>query len=135
MRARGARLTDVVVLVVAADDGAMPQTIEAIQHAKAAHVPLIVAVNKIDKPEANADRVKQDLIQHEVVSEDFGGDTQFVPVSAKTGQGIDQLLEAISLQAEVMELKAVKDTRATGVVVESSLDKGRGPVAPVLVQT
>ncbi|MBS0557402.1 MAG: translation initiation factor IF-2 [Proteobacteria bacterium] len=134
MRARGAKLTDIVVLVVAADDGAMPQTIEAIQHAKAAHVPLIVAVNKIDKPEANADRVKQDLIQHEVVSEDFGGDVQFVPVSAKTGQGVDALLDAILLQAEVMDLKAVKDGLATGVVVESSLDKGRGPVATVLVQ-
>jgi translation initiation factor IF-2 len=134
MRARGARLTDIVVLVVAADDGAMPQTIEAIQHAKAAHVPLIVAVNKIDKPEANADRVKQDLIQHEVVSEDFGGDTQFVPVSAKTGQGVDQLLDAILLQAEVMDLKAVVGGLATGAVVEASLDKGRGPVATVLVQ-
>jgi translation initiation factor IF-2 len=134
MRARGAKLTDIVVLVVAADDGVMPQTVEAVQHAKAAHVPLIVAINKVDKPEANPDRVKQDLIQHEVVSEDFGGDTQFVPVSAKTGQGIDQLLEAVSLQAEVMELRAVKDTRATGVVVESSLDKGRGPVATILVQ-
>ena len=134
MRARGAKLTDIVVLVVAADDGAMPQTIEAIQHAKAAHVPLIVAVNKIDKPDANPDRVKQDLIQHEVVSEDFGGDTQFVPVSAKTGQGIDQLLDAILLQAEVMDLKAVVDGLATGVVVEASLDKGRGPVATVLVQ-
>jgi len=134
MRARGAKLTDIVVLVVAADDGVMPQTIEAIQHAKAAHVPLIVAVNKIDKPEANPDRVKQDMIQHEVVSEDFGGDTQFVPVSAKTGQGVDNLLDAILLQAELMELKAVKDTRATGVVVESSLDKGRGPVATILVQ-
>jgi translation initiation factor IF-2 len=134
MRARGAKLTDVVVLVVAADDGAMPQTIEAIQHAKAARVPLIVAVNKIDKPEANPDRVKQDLIQHEVVSEDFGGDVQFVPVSAKTGQGIDQLLDAILLQAEVMDLKAVVDGLATGAVVEASLDKGRGPVATVLVQ-
>jgi len=134
MRARGAKLTDIVVLVVAADDGVMPQTIEAVQHAKAAHVPLIVAVNKIDKPEANPDRVKQDLIQHEVVSEDFGGDVQFVPVSAKTGQGVDQLLDAILLQSEVMELKAVKDGLATGVVVESSLDKGRGPVATVLVQ-
>jgi len=134
MRARGAKLTDIVVLVVAADDGAMPQTIEAIQHAKAARVPLIVAVNKIDKPEANPDRVKQDLIQHEVVSEDFGGDAQFVPVSAKTGQGIDQLLDAILLQAEVMDLRAVVDGLATGAVVEASLDKGRGPVATVLVQ-
>ncbi|MDE1886001.1 MAG: translation initiation factor IF-2, partial [Xanthomonadaceae bacterium] len=134
MRARGAKLTDIVVIVVAADDGVMPQTIEAIQHAKAANVPLIVAVNKMDKPEANPDRVKQDMIQHEVVSEDFGGDTQFVPVSAKTGQGVDSLLDAILLQAEVMDLKAVKDGLATGVVVESSLDKGRGPVATVLVQ-
>ena len=134
MRARGARLTDIVVLVVAADDGVMPQTIEAVQHAKAAHVPLIVAVNKIDKPEAQPERVKQGLIQHEVVSEDFGGDTQFVPVSAKTGQGVDSLLDAILLQAEVMDLKAVKNGLATGVVVESSLDKGRGPVATVLVQ-
>jgi translation initiation factor IF-2 len=134
MRARGAKLTDIVVLVVAADDGVMPQTIEAIQHAKAGNVPLIVAVNKIDKPEANADRVKQEMIQHEVVSEEFGGDTQFVPVSAKTGQGVDALLEAILLQAEVMDLKAVTDSIATGAVVEASLDKGRGPVATVLVQ-
>jgi translation initiation factor IF-2 len=134
MRARGAKLTDIVVLVVAADDGVMPQTIEAIQHAKAAHVPLIVAVNKIDKPEAQPERVKQGLIQHEVVPEEFGGDTQFVPVSARTGEGIDPLLEAILLQAEVMDLRAVRDGRATGVVVESSLDKGRGPVATVLVQ-
>jgi translation initiation factor IF-2 len=134
MRARGARLTDIVVLVVAADDGVMPQTIEAVQHARAAHVPLIVAVNKIDKPEAQPERVKQGLIQHEVVSEEFGGDTQFVPVSAKTGQGVDQLLDAILLQAEVMDLRAVKNGLATGAVVESSLDKGRGPVATVLVQ-
>jgi len=134
MRARGAKLTDIVVLVVAADDGVMPQTIEAVQHAKAAHVPLIVAVNKMDKPEAQPDRVKQGLIQQEVVAEEFGGDTQFVPVSAKTGQGVDQLLDAILLQSEVMELKAVKNGLATGVVVESSLDKGRGPVATVLVQ-
>jgi translation initiation factor IF-2 len=134
MRARGAKLTDIVVLVVAADDGVMPQTIEAVQHAKAAHVPLIVAVNKIDKPEAQPERVKQGLIQQEVVAEEFGGDTQFVPVSAKTGQGVDQLLDAILLQAEVMDLQAVRDSRATGVVVESSLDKGRGPVATVLVQ-
>jgi translation initiation factor IF-2 len=134
MRARGARLTDIVVLVVAADDGVMPQTIEAIQHAKAAQVPLIVAINKIDKPEAQPDRVKQGLIQHEVVPEEFGGDTQFVPVSARTGAGIDRLLEAILLQAEVMDLRAVREGRATGVVVESSLDKGRGPVATVLVQ-
>jgi translation initiation factor IF-2 len=134
MRARGAKLTDIVVLVVAADDGVMPQTIEAIQHAKAAHVPLIVAINKIDKPEANPDRVKQGLLAQEVVSEEFGGEVQFVPVSAKTGEGIDNLLDAILLQSEVMDLTAVKDGLATGVVVESSLDKGRGPVATVLVQ-
>ena len=134
MRARGAKLTDIVVLVVAADDGVMPQTVEAVQHAKAAHVPLIVAVNKIDKPEAQPERVKQGLIQHEVVSEEFGGDTPFVPVSAKTGAGVDNLLDSILLQAEVMDLRAVKDGLATGVVVESSLDKGRGPVATVLVQ-
>ncbi len=134
MRARGAKLTDIVVLVVAADDGVMPQTIEAVQHARAAHVPLIVAINKIDKPEANPDRVKQGLIAQEVVPEEFGGDVQFVPVSAKTGEGVDNLLDSILLQAEVMDLQAVKDGLATGVVVESSLDKGRGPVATVLVQ-
>jgi len=134
MRARGARMTDIVVLVVAADDGAMPQTIEAIQHSRAANVPLIVAVNKIDKPEANPDRVKQDLIQHEVVAEEFGGETVFIPVSAKTGQGIDTLLDAILLQAEVMELKAPIAGNAAGTVVEASLDKGRGPVTTVLVQ-
>ncbi|HZP64726.1 MAG TPA: translation initiation factor IF-2, partial [Rudaea sp.] len=134
MRARGARLTDIVVLVVAADDGVMPQTIEAVQHARAAKVPLIVAMNKMDKPEANPDTVKQGLVQHEVVPEEWGGDVQFVPVSAKTGDGVDNLLEAILLQAEVMDLKAVKKGLATGVVVESSLDKGRGPVATVLVQ-
>jgi translation initiation factor IF-2 len=134
MRARGAKLTDIVVLVVAADDGVMPQTIEAIQHARAAKVPLVVAINKIDKSDANAERVKQELIQHEVVAEDFGGDVQMVPVSAKNGTGIDKLLDAILLQAEVLELQAVYDGRASGVVVESSLDKGRGPVATVLVQ-
>ena len=134
MRARGARLTDIVVLVVAADDGVMPQTVEAVQHAKAAHVPLIVAVNKIDKPEAQPERVKQELIQHEVVAEDFGGDTIFVPVSARTGEGVDALLDAVLVQAEVMELKAVAEGRASGTVIESSLDKGRGPVATVLVQ-
>jgi translation initiation factor IF-2 len=134
MRARCARQTDIVVLVVAADYGVKPQTIEAVQHARAAHVPLIVAVNKIDKPEAQPERVKQGLIQHEVVSEEFGGDTQFVPVSAKTGQGVDALLDAILLQAEVMDLQAVRDGLATGVVIESSLDKGRGPVATVLIQ-
>ncbi|KGQ43344.1 translation initiation factor IF-2 [Gallibacterium anatis] len=135
MRARGAQATDIVVLVVAADDGVMPQTIEAIQHAKAANVPLVVAVNKIDKPEADPDRVKTELSQHGVISEEWGGDTQFVNVSAKKGIGIDELLDAILLQAEVLELKAVKDGMATGVVIESYLDKGRGPVATVLVQS
>ncbi len=134
MRARGAKLTDIVVLVVAADDGVMPQTIEAVQHARAAGVPLIVAMNKMDKPEANPETVMQGLVQQEVVPEEWGGDVQFVPVSAKTGEGVDNLLDAILLQAEVMELKAVRDGLATGVVVESSLDKGRGAVATVLVQ-
>jgi len=134
MRARGAQSTDIVVLVVAADDGVMPQTIEAIQHARAAKVPLIVAMNKMDKPEANPDNLKQGLVQHEVVPEEWGGDVQFVPVSAKTGEGVDNLLDAISVQAEVMDLKAVPDGRASGAVIESSLDKGRGPVASVLVQ-
>ena len=134
MRARGAALTDIVILVVAADDGVMPQTVEAVQHAKAAGVPLVVAVNKIDKPDADPSRVKQELIQHEVVAEDFGGDVQFVPVSAKTGAGIDDLLEAVLLQAEVMELTAVAEGPAVGVVVEAKLDRGRGPVATVLVQ-
>lgn len=135
MRARGAQATDIVVLVVAADDGVMPQTIEAIQHAKAANVPLVVAVNKIDKPEADPDRVKTELSQYGVISEEWGGDTQFVNVSAKKGIGIDELLDAILLQAEVLELKAVKDGMASGVVIESYLDKGRGPVATVLVQS
>jgi translation initiation factor IF-2 len=134
MRARGAKLTDIVVLVVAADDGVMPQTVEAVQHARAAKVPLLVAMNKMDKPEANPDNVKQGLVQHEVVPEEWGGDVPFVSVSAKTGDGVDNLLDAILLQAEVMELTAVRDGLATGVVVESSLDKGRGPVATVLVQ-
>jgi translation initiation factor IF-2 len=134
MRARGAQATDIVVLVVAADDGVMPQTIEAIQHAKAAKVPLIVAVNKMDKPDADADRVKQELSKHEVIAEDWGGDTMFVPVSALKGDGVDNLLDRIVLQAEVMELKAVNEGPATGVIIESSLDKGRGPVATVLVQ-
>ena len=135
MRARGAKATDIVVLVVAADDGVMPQTIEAIQHAKAAGAPIVVAVNKIDKPEANPDRVEQELLQHEVISEKFGGDVQFVPVSAKKGMGIDDLLEAILLQSEVLELTAVKEGMASGVVIESYLDKGRGPVATILVQS
>ncbi|HEV7490662.1 MAG TPA: translation initiation factor IF-2, partial [Rhodanobacteraceae bacterium] len=134
MRARGAQSTDIVVLVVAADDGVMPQTVEAIQHARAAKVPLLVAMNKMDKPEANPDNVKQGLVQHEVVPEEWGGDVQFVPVSAKTGEGVDALLDAILVQAEVMELKAAPDGRAAGVVIEASLDKGRGPVATVLVQ-
>jgi translation initiation factor IF-2 len=134
MRQRGAQSTDIVILVVAADDGVMPQTIEAVKHARAAKVPIIVAVNKIDKDGANQDNVKQGLVQYEVVPEDWGGDVQFVPVSAKTGEGIDALLDAISVQAEVMELKAVVDGRASGVVIESSLDRGRGPVATVLVQ-
>lgn len=134
MRARGAALTDIVILVVAADDGVMPQTIEAIQHAKAAGVPLVVAVNKMDKPDAEPERVKQELIQHEVIAEDFGGDVQFVPVSAKTGEGIEALLEAVLLQAELMELAAVAEGPAMGVVVESKLDRGRGPVATLLVQ-
>ena len=134
MRARGAKLTDIVVLVVAADDGVMPQTVEAVKHARAANVPLIIAVNKMDKPEANPDNVKQGLVKLEVVPEEWGGDVQFIPVSAKTGDGVDALLEAISLQAELMELQSVVDARATGVVIESSLDKGRGPIATVLVQ-
>jgi len=134
MRARGAQITDIVVLVVAADDGVMPQTIEAIQHARAAEVPVVVAVNKIDKADADPDRVKQELVQQEVIPEDWGGDTMFVHVSAKTGEGIDNLLDAILLQAEVMELTAVEEGPAAGVVLESSLDKGRGPVATLLVQ-
>jgi translation initiation factor IF-2 len=134
MRARGAQSTDIVVLVVAADDGVMPQTVEAIQHARAAKVPIIVAMNKMDKADANPDTVKQGLVQHEVVPEEWGGDVQFVPVSAKTGDGVDNLLDAISVQAEVMDLTAVPDGRASGAVIEASLDKGRGPVATVLVQ-
>ncbi len=134
MRARGAKITDIVVLVVAADDGVMPQTIESVQQAKAAGVPLIVAVNKIDKSGADPLRVKNELLAQDVVAEEFGGDTQFVELSAKTGQGVDELLDAISLQAEVLELKAPHEGRASGVVLESSLDKGRGPVATVLVQ-
>src|SRR6185436_18863626 len=135
MRARGAKVTDIVVLVVAADDGAMPQTIEAIAHAKAAEVPLVVAINKIDKHEANPERVKQDLLQHGVVPEDLGGESPVVPVSAKTGAGIDALLEQILLQAEVLELKASVNAPAKGVVIEARLDKGRGPVATLLVQS
>lgn len=135
MRARGAKITDIVILVVAADDGVMPQTIEAVHHAKAASIPIVVAVNKMDKPEANFERIKQELVNHGVVPEDWGGDAMFIGVSAKTGQGIDELLEAVLLQAEVLELKAVRDAPAKGVVIESRLDKGRGPVATVLVQS
>ncbi len=134
MRARGASLTDIVVLVVAADDGVMPQTEEAVQHAKAAGVPLVVAVNKIDKPEADPDRVKNELAQRDVIPEDWGGDTQFCNVSAKSGEGIDALLDSILLQAEMLELTAVREAPGQGVVVESRLDKGRGPVATLLVQ-
>jgi translation initiation factor IF-2 len=134
MRQRGARLTDIVILVVAADDGVMPQTIEAIQHARAAKVPLIVAINKVDKSDADPSRVKNDLLAHDVVAEEFGGDVQMVELSAKTGQGVDDLLDAVNLQAEVLDLQAVREGRATGVVIESALDKGRGPVATVLVQ-
>lgn len=134
MRARGAKATDIVILVVAADDGVMPQTIEGIQHAKAAGVPLIVAVNKIDKPEADPDRIKNDLAQHDVIPEEWGGDTQFVHVSAKVGTGIDELLEAVLLQSEVLELTAIPSASGRGVVIESRLDRGRGPVASILVQ-
>lgn len=135
MRARGAGATDVVVLVVAADDGVMPQTVEGIQHAKAAGVPLVVAVNKMDKPEADPDRVKSELSQHNVLSEEWGGENQFVHVSAKAGTGIDELLEAILLQSELLDLKADDTGMAQGVVIESRLDKGRGPVASILVQS
>jgi translation initiation factor IF-2 len=134
MRSRGAKATDIVILVVAADDGVMPQTEEAIQHAKAGAVPMIVAVNKMDKADADLDRIKQEVANHDVIPEDWGGDTQFIPVSALTGLGIESLLEAISLQAELLELKAPFDGPAKGVVIESRLDKGRGPVATVLVQ-
>ncbi len=135
MRARGAKATDIVILVVAADDGVMPQTKEAIHHAKAAGVPIVVAMNKIDKPEANVERLKSELVAEQVVPEDFGGDSPFVAVSAKTGQGIDTLLEQVLLQAEVLELTAAKDAPAKGLVIEAQLDKGRGPVATVLVQS
>jgi len=135
MRARGAKVTDIVVLVVAADDGVMPQTKEAIAHAKAGNVPMVVAINKIDKPEANPDRVKQELVAEGVLPEEYGGEAQFVEVSAKTGKGIDNLLDLILLQAEVLELKAPHDAPAKGIVIESRLDKGKGPVATVLVQS
>ena len=135
MRARGAKATDIVILVVAADDGVMPQTREAIHHAKAAGVPIVVAVNKIDKPEANPDRVKQELVAEQVVPEEYGGDAPFISVSAKTGQGIDELLENVLLQAEVLELTAPKEAPAKGLIIEARLDKGRGPVATMLVQS
>jgi len=134
MRARGAQSTDIVILVVASDDGVMPQTEEAVKHAKAAGVPLVVAINKMDKEGADPDRVKNELSAHEVIPEDWGGDVQFIPVSAHTGQGIDELLEAVSLEAEVLELTAPEDVAASGVVIESSLDKGRGPVANLMIQ-
>jgi translation initiation factor IF-2 len=135
MRARGAKATDIVILVVAADDGVMPQTKEAIHHAKAANVPLVVAINKIDKQGANSDRVRQELVAEGVVPEEYGGDSPFVPVSAKTGQGIDELLERVLLQAEVLELTAPKDVPAKGLIIEARLDKGKGPVATMLVQS
>ena len=135
MRARGAKVTDIVILVVAADDGVMPQTIEAIHHAKAAQVPVVVAVNKMDKPEANFERIKNELVAQGVLPEEYGGDAQFVQVSAKTGDGIDKLLESVLLQAEVLELKAARNIPAKGIVIEARIDKGRGPVATILVQT
>jgi translation initiation factor IF-2 len=135
MRARGAKATDIVILVVAADDGVMPQTREAIAHAKASGVPLVVAINKIDKPGSNLDRVKQELIAEQVVPEEYGGESPFIPVSAKTGEGIDTLLENVLLQAEILELKAPTTVPARGLVIESRLDKGRGPVATILVQS
>ena len=134
MRMRGAQATDIAILVVAADDGVMPQTVEAINHAKAAGVEIIVAVNKIDKPSANVERVKQELSEHELIPEDWGGNTVFVPVSAHTKEGIPELLEMILLTAEVKELKANPNRKARGLVIEAQLDKGRGPVATVLVQ-
>jgi translation initiation factor IF-2 len=135
MRARGAKATDIVILVVAADDGVMPQTKEAIHHAKAAGVPIVVAMNKIDKPEANPERVRSELVAESVVPEEFGGDSPFCPVSAKTGQGIDELLEQVLLQAEVLELTAPIEAPAKGLVIEARLDRGKGPVATVLVQS
>ena len=134
MRARGANVADIVVLVVAADDGVMPQTIEAIQHARAAEVPIVVAITKIDKQEADLERVRSDLSKHEIVSEEWGGENIFVKVSSKTGEGVDSLLDSILVQAEILELKAMATGPASGFVLESSLEKGRGPVATVLVQ-
>jgi translation initiation factor IF-2 len=134
MRARGAQVTDIVILVVAADDGVMPQTIEAINHAVAAQVPIIVAINKIDLPGANPDRVKQQLTEHSLVVEEFGGDVVAVPVSATKGTGLDDLLESINLVAEISELKANPDAPASGAIIEAELESGRGPIATVLVQ-
>src|ERR1700752_4421137 len=134
MRARGAQATDIVILVVAADDGVMPQTVEALNHARAANVPIIVAVNKIDKPESDPDRVKRELSNHGLVPEDWGGQTIFVGTSAKRGTGIDQLLEMTALQAEILELSANPSRAAKGVIIESRLDRGRGPVATGLIQ-
>ena len=134
MRARGAKVTDIVVLVVAADDGVMPQTIEAINHAKAAKVPMIVAINKIDKPDANPERVRTELLQHEVQVETMGGETLEVEVSATKKLNLDKLLDAINLQSELLDLKANSDRPAEGTVIEAKLDRGRGPVATVLVQ-
>lgn len=134
MRARGAQVTDIVILVVAADDGVMPQTVEAINHAKAANVPIIVAINKMDKPEANPDRVMQELMEYNLVPEEWGGDTIFCKLSAKTKEGLDHLLEMILLVSEMEELKANPNRRAVGTVIEAKLDKGRGPVATLLVQ-
>ena len=134
MRSRGAMVTDIAVLVVAADDGVMPQTVEAINHAKAAGVPIIVAINKMDKPEANIDRVRQELMEYDLVAEEWGGDTINVGVSAKKGQGIDELLEMILMVAEMEELKANPNRYAVGTIIEAQLDKGRGPVATVLIQ-
>ena len=134
MRARGAEITDIVVLVVAADDGVMPQTVEAIDHAKSANVPIIVAINKMDKPGANAQHVTEELMKYNLIPEDYGGDTIFVNISAKTGQNVDDLLQMILLQADVMELKANPDEMAIGTVIEARLSRGRGPVADVLIQ-
>jgi translation initiation factor IF-2 len=134
MRARGAKVTDIVVLVVAADEGVMPQTVEAINHARAAGVPIVVAINKVDRPEANVDMVRQQLSEYGLIPEEWSGDTITVPLSARTGEGIERLLEMILLQADVMELKANPNRAARGTVVESQLDRGRGPIATVLIQ-
>lgn len=134
MRARGAMITDIAILVVAADDGIKPQTVESINHAKAADIPIIVAINKMDKPTANPDRIKQQLTEYELVSEEWGGDTIICPISAKTGEGVNELLEMVALTAEMRELKANPNRAAMGAVIEARLDKGRGPIMTVLVQ-